>query len=215
MQNASITTEATLADGGNISITTTGSIVHLTDSEITTSVESGVGGGGNITIGSDNVILDDSRILANAFGGPGGNINITADVFLVNSNGTVPTSLAGIVDASSALSTPGTINIEATFTNVTSEVVQLPETPLRAMELLRAACAARFVGGKTSSLVLAGRDGVPPQPGGLLPSPLYLAGKDAPATAKVHGLDPSQYSFFGSGNNQYRYNLLPNVKCSS
>jgi filamentous hemagglutinin family protein len=218
MQTGSITTESTLADGGNISITTTGSIVHLTDSEITTSVESGSGSGGNITIDSDLVVLDNSRILANAFGGPGGNINITADVFLVNSGGTLPTSLAGIVDASSALSTPGTINIQATFTDVTGEVAQLPETPLRATELLRAACAARFAGGRTSSLVLGGRDGVPLQPGGLMPSPLYLASEaDAPAAGtKISGQDlPLRFSLLGSSDPRLtQYSLLPNAKCA-
>ena len=221
MQNSSITTGATLADGGNISITTTGSIVHLTNSQITTSVQSGVGGGGNITIDSDLIILDDSRILANAFGGPGGNINITADVFLVNSGGTLPTSLAGIVDASSALSTPGTINVEAAFTDVSGEVAQLPEAPLQATELLRASCAARFAGGKASSLVLGGRDGVPIQPGGLLPSPLYLATEaGSPVTGvKTSANDlPARFSLLGSGDSKNRlltqYSLLPNVKCA-
>jgi filamentous hemagglutinin family protein len=219
MQTGSITTESTLADGGNISITTTGSMVHLTDSEITTSVQSGSGSGGNITIDSDLVILDDSRILANAFGGPGGNINVTADVFLVNSGGTLPTSLTGIVDASSVLSTPGTINIQATFTDVTGEVAQLPETPLRATELLRAACAARFAGGKASSLVLGGRDGVPIQPGGLLPSPLYLANEaGTPSTgARISANDlPVRFSLLGSAKDglSNRYSLLPNAKCA-
>jgi filamentous hemagglutinin family protein len=219
MQTGSITTESTLADGGNISITTTGSMIHLTDSEITTSVESGSGSGGNITIDSDLVVLDNSRILANAFGGPGGNINITADVFLVNSGGTLPTSLTGIVDASSALSTPGTIDIQATFTDVTGEVAQLPETPLRATELLRAACAARFAGGKASSLVLGGRDGVPIQPGGLLPSPLYLANEaGTPSTgARISANDlPVRFSLLGSAKDglSNRYSLLPNAKCA-
>src|SRR4029434_7639319 len=99
------------------------------------SVQSGVGSGGNIGIDSQLIILDNSQVLANAFGGPGGNINITADVFLVNSGGQFPTSLAGIVDASSALSTSGTVNIEATFTNVTGSFFQLPSTPLEAREL--------------------------------------------------------------------------------
>src|SRR5947208_11424495 len=215
MTGGSVSTRAVTSDGGNITLNAP-NLINMTNSQITTSVESGVGGGGNINIEDPQaLILNNSRILANAFGGPGGNINITADVFLVNSGGRVPTSLAGIVDASSALSTPGTINIQATFTTVTSEIAQLPETPLRATELLRAACAARFVGGKTSSLVVAGRDGVPPQPGGLLPSPLYLAGKgDAPTTARITGLDPVHYSLFGSADKQYRYSLLPNVKCS-
>jgi len=219
MQNGSITTEAALALGGNITITTTGSLVHLTDSEITTSVHGGGGKGGDIAINSDLVILDNSRILANAFGGPGGNINITADVFLVNSGGQLPTSLEGIVDASSALSTPGTINIQATFTDVTGEVAQLPETPLRATELLRAACAARFVGGKASSLVLGGRDGVPIQPGGLLPSSLYLANEaGTPSTgARISANDlPVRFSLLGSAKDglSNRYSLLPNAKCA-
>jgi hypothetical protein len=221
MQNSSITTGATLADGGNISITTTGSLVELTNSQITTSVQSGVGGGGNITIDSDLVVLNDSQILANAFGGPGGNINITADVFLVNSGGTLPTSLAGIVDASSALSTPGVINIEAAFTDVAGEVAQLPEAPLQATELLRASCAARFAGGKASSLVLGGRDGVPIQPGGLLPSPLYLATASGNPTTgtKTSANDlPARFSLVRSVDSKYRpltqYSLFPNSKCA-
>jgi len=172
-QNSSVTTGATLADGGNISIITTGSLVDLTDSQITTSVQGGVGNGGNITINSDHIVLNDSQILAQAVRGHGGNINITGDVFLVNSNGQFPISLTGIVDASSELITPGTVNNEATFTNVVGTFNQLPSTPLQATELLRASCAARFSGGKTSSLVLGGRDGLPLEPGGLLPSPLY------------------------------------------
>jgi len=218
MQNGSITTESSLADGGNISITTTGSLVRLTDSQITTSVESGVGTGGNIIVNSDHIVLDDSQILANAFGGPGGNINLTADVFLVNSGGQSPISLAGIVEASSALSTPGTINIEAAVTDVSGTVAQLPEAPLQATELLRAACAARFVGGKASSLVVGGRDGLPLQPGGLLPSPLYVAGEaDKPSTisSSTGFSPPTGFSLLGSSDrNLNRYSLLPNFKCS-
>jgi filamentous hemagglutinin family protein len=218
MQNGSVTTESTLADGGNISITTTGSLVHLTDSQITTSVQSGVGSGGNIIIDSDHIILDNSQILANAFGGPGGNIDITADVFLVNSGRMFPTSLTGIVDASSALSTPGTVNIEATFTNVVGTFTQLPSTPLQATELLRASCTARFSGGKASSLVLGGRDGLPLQPGDLLPSPLYLASEaNTPSTGnKVSGQDlTTRFSLLGPKDRFLnRYSLLPNVKCA-
>ena len=217
-QNGSVTTGATLADGGNISITTTGSLVRLTDSQITTSVQSGVGSGGNIAIDSQLIVLNDSQILANAFGGPGGNINITADVFLVNSGGRFPTSLAGIVDASSALSTPGTVNIEATFTNVTGSFVQLPSTPLQATELLRASCAARFAGGKASSLVLGGRDGLPLQPGDLLPSPLYVGKRSGHSLYGQQGNrlgPPMRFSLLGSKDRFLnQYSLLPNAKCS-
>jgi large exoprotein involved in heme utilization and adhesion len=178
MENSSITTEALVADGGNISITSTGSLLHMTNSQVVTSVQSGLGQGGNITIGSglhplDFIVLNNSGIHANAFGGPGGNINIFADTFLSS----LPITTA--VTASSALSTPGTIDIQATIADVSGDISQLPETPLQATELLRATCAARLAAGKSSSLVLGGRGGLPLEPGGLLPSPLYAAAASA------------------------------------
>jgi large exoprotein involved in heme utilization and adhesion len=204
MQNGSITTESLLADGGNISITTTGSLINLNDSQITTSVRSGEGSGGNITIGSEFVLFNNSEIRADAFGGPGGNITIVANTFLPDSS---------IVSASSALSTPGTIAIEATFTDVTGSVAQLPETPLQATELLRASCAARFAGGKASSLVVGGRDGLPLQPGSLLPSPLYVA-KTSPAQKTITQETPLRFTLLGSKDRLSQYSLLPNMKCS-
>jgi hypothetical protein len=128
----------------------------------------------------------------------------------------IPTSLEGIVDASSALSTA-----EVTFTNVRGSVTRLPETPLQARELLRASCPARFAGGKASSLVLGGRSGLPLQPGDLLPSPLYLASEadtpDTPSTGdKVTGKDlPTRFSLLGPKDRVLnQYSLLPNAKCS-
>jgi filamentous hemagglutinin family protein len=217
MTSGSVSTRAVTSDGGNITLNAP-RMIQLTDSQITTSVGMGEGRGGNINIDPQALILNNSQILAEAFGGPGGNINITADFFVVNSGGRFPTSLTGIVDASSALSTPGTVNIEATFTNVVGSFFQLPSTPLEATELLRASCAARFSGGKTSSLVLAGRDGLPLQPGGLLPSPLYMASDaDAPSTGdRLTGQDlPLRFSLIESKDRVLnQYSLLPNAKCS-
>jgi filamentous hemagglutinin family protein len=179
MDGGIITTDAAVADGGNISITTTGSLVHLIDSQITTSVRSGVGGGGNITIGStdhplDFVVFNNSQIRADAFGGPGGNIDIFANVYLTSDS---------VVSASSTLGVPGTIEIQATVTDVSGSVTRLPEAVLQAATLLRASCAARLAEGKASSLVQAGRDGLPLEPSGLLPSPLLSAGPaGAPAS---------------------------------
>lgn len=177
MVDSSITTESIVADGGNISIKTTGSLVHLTNSQIATSVQSGLGAGGNITIGSahpiDFLILNNSGIHANAFGGPGGNINISANTFLSS----LPITSA--VTASSALSSPGTIDIQAFVTDVSERVVHLPDAILQAATLLRASCAARVAEGKSSSLVLAARDGLPLEPGSLLPSPLYFTADSA------------------------------------
>jgi filamentous hemagglutinin family protein len=168
MDGSSIATRSQLADGGNITITSTGSMLTLNNSQITTSVQSGSGSGGNITLGSQLhplgfAILSNSGIQANAFGGNGGNIDIISDVYLLSGS---------LVSASSALSAPGTIDVEARFTNVSDSLVQLPDNLLQAANLLRSACAARVAEGKASSLVVAGREGVPPEPEGLLRSPL-------------------------------------------
>jgi large exoprotein involved in heme utilization and adhesion len=172
LQNSAITTAARLADGGNISITTTGSILYLLNGKITTSVQSGFGEGGNITIGSAAhpigfVILNGSEIRADAFGGPGGNINIFAGTYLTSNS---------VVSASSALGLPGTIGIQAGITDISGTVGQLPESVLQAATLLRAACATRLAGGQSSSLVVSGREGLPAEPGGVLPSPLVAEG---------------------------------------
>jgi filamentous hemagglutinin family protein len=185
MDHASISTDSTLADGGNITITSTGSLLHMIDSQITTSVRSGVGGGGNITLGStghplDFIVLDNSGIHADAFGGPGGNINIFANVMFSS------TPIETAVTASSALSAPGTVNINAAITDVSGSLAELSTEVLGAAALLRASCAARLAEGKTSSLVVAGREGLPLEPGGLLPSALRelhaagVAGSAAP-----------------------------------
>jgi filamentous hemagglutinin family protein len=168
---ASISTDSSLADGGNIAITSTGSILFLQDSQITTSVRSGFGGGGNIALGTPDhpigfVVLSDAGIHADAFGGPGGNINIFTNVMLSS------TPIATAVTASSALSTSGVININAVATDVSGSLPELSAEVTEAAALLRASCAARLAEGKTSSLVVAGREGVPLEPGGLLPSGL-------------------------------------------
>jgi hypothetical protein len=171
MDGGSITTASLRADGGNIAITSTGSLLHLSQSQITTSVDSDVGAGGNIALGSHAhplsfVVLFDSAVQANAFGGPGGNIGIFADVYLTSGS---------VVSASSALSTPGTIGVEARITDLSGSLAQLPDDALQAAALLRASCAARISEGQASSLVVAAREGVPPEPEGLLWSPLGAA----------------------------------------
>ena len=169
LDHASISTDSLQADGGNITIVSTGSLLHLIDSQITTSVRSGVGGGGNITLGTSGhplqfIVLDNGGIHADAFGGPGGNINIFADVMLSS------TPIDTAVTASSALSAPGTVNITAVVTDVSEALATLSTEVLQAAALLRASCASRLAEGKTSSLVVAGREGVPLEPGGLMPS---------------------------------------------
>jgi filamentous hemagglutinin family protein len=159
-QNSFVTTEAAQADGGDIDILV-GSLLHLSGSEITTSVHSSVGKGGNITIDPQFVVLNNSQIRADAFGGPGGNITIVTDAFL---------SSGSIISASSALSAPGTIDVQAQTSDVSGSVARLPESVLQAVALLPASCELRMAGGSASSLIVAGSDGVPVDPGGPLPA---------------------------------------------
>ena len=129
-------------------------------------------------------VLNNSQITANDFG-PGGNITIVADVFLASQDSSVT--------ASSTLSEPGTVDIRAAFTNISGFLEPLPENIFQATSLLQQSCAARFSGGKLSSFVVAGRDGMPLEPGGFMPSPLYrLAGQQS--SVAVSGQNLSQDS---------------------
>jgi filamentous hemagglutinin family protein len=163
-EDSFVTTEATQADGGNIQINAQ-YMVYLIDSEITAAVGGGSETvGGNIMIDPEYVILKGSSIVANAFEGRGGNIRISAGTFLAD-----PESR---VDASSALGIDGNVDIRAPVVNISGILAPLPKGFLRAAELLQEPCAARIRGGTYSSFIIGGRDGLPMQPDGLLPSPM-------------------------------------------
>src|SRR5262249_9190572 len=140
-------------------------LLDLLNSQITATVKGGRGTGGNITIDTEFVVLNHSRIAADAFGGPGGNIRIVADNFLASPDSTIT--------ASSALSTPGTADIQASITNIVGLLEPLPENIFQATSLLQQSCAARYSSGKLSSLVVGSRNALPLEPGGFMPSPLY------------------------------------------
>jgi filamentous hemagglutinin family protein len=215
-RNSQVTTEANQAGGGTIQMKAT-RLVHLTDSKMTTSVRGGDENAGNIFIDPQFVILNRSQIRADAFGGDGGNVNIRANVFL-NSRSEIT--------ASSERGVPGTIDIQASITDLSGTLAQLPEDVLQASELLRASCAVRLAGGKASSLVVGGRDGLPPEPGGLVPSPLYLEGQAGPSssttglhlrdkTSEGAGLLGAKGFTLAQGWNQPRFSLLsPKVGCA-
>jgi filamentous hemagglutinin family protein len=166
MRGSAITTEAMHADGGDIFITSP-YMVRLDGSRITASVGGGPETtGGNIRIDPRFVILKNSQIIANAYEGRGGNIQIVADTFLSD-----PQS---IVDASSQLGISGMVDIQANITNVTGLVSSLSTDFVSATDLLRERCIARIrEGGKYSSFVVGGRDGLPIEPGNLLQGLMY------------------------------------------
>jgi hypothetical protein len=156
---------------------------------VTTSVRGGAADAGNLTLEAPFVVADGSAIVANAFGGRGGNILINAGVFLAD-----PVSL---VSASSALGLQGTVNIQAPVTSLSGTLAPLPQTVVSIAALLPARCAAQLSGGTYSSLVLGGRDGLPAEPGGVLPSPLILGERlmADPTVAGEHGRQTSSARF--------------------
>lgn len=174
MQNGAFTTQADVADGGNIKFNV-GNIVWLTDSTITASVGQGFGGGGNIDIDPAFVILDSSQVIANAFGGPGGNITIVTGQFLASPD--------SVVSASSALGIAGNVVIDAPDTDIAGALAALPANLADAASQLAQQCSAR--GGRTlASFVGTGRGGLPVRPGGALPA-YYRAGNgDGGATPR-------------------------------
>jgi hypothetical protein len=190
LNNGQITTQGLTADGGNITLTAP-NMVQLQDSVISTSVAGGAGQGGNITIDPQFVIVNSSSIIANAFGGPGGNITIAADNFLQ--------SATSVIEASSALSTPGTIAIQSPENNVESSIAQLPAAFVDASALLRGLCTARRTGAP-SSFVVAGRGGVPVDPDGYQPSfgsdvAMGLASTDGAVLADAGRLGGQRFVF--------------------
>jgi filamentous hemagglutinin family protein len=178
LNGGTISTRAVTSDGGNIKLTAP-NIVQLTGSQITTSVESGEGGGGNINIDPEFIVLNKSQITANALGGPGGNITLIANNFVPSAD--------SLVQASSALSTQGTIVIASPENNIAGSIAQLPQEIVDVSGLLPERCAARGAGGAQNSFVVAGRGGLPTNPDNYLPSfgagsvPLKSAGGPLPS----------------------------------
>ena len=153
--HAKVETDTARAEGGNVRISS-GGLFDLRNSKLKTSVVSETGNGGNIGIGSFLMVLDNNDITANAVRGHGGDINIQA--------GRLIRTPDNRIDASSKENVSGTIAITAPNTDVTGNLVVLPETLLDASSQLREACAARC-GRPLSSLTLGGRGSLPPDPG--------------------------------------------------
>ena len=165
--NSSVTTKSERASGGNITVLATG-LVHLTNSELNASVEgSSTTVGGSILIDPVYVILENSQILAQATQGQGGNINLFyTGAFLTDSS--------SVISASSQFGQSGTVTIQSPISPASGKIVPLGQKPLLTTSLLSQRCAA-IAGGNISSFTVAGRDGLPAEPGGWLSSPLALS----------------------------------------
>jgi filamentous hemagglutinin family protein len=155
------------ASGGNISLSLR-DMVYLIGGAITTSVQGETGNGGNITIAAPFVILSGSEVTAQAIEGHGGNITIDAGQYIPSTD--------SIVSASSALGVSGNVVISGPRIDLNGTLVVLSSELRSAVAVTRASCAAPAFGGQ-SSLVEAGRGGLPEDPVASLPA-LFLAGRD-------------------------------------
>lgn len=171
-QNGSITTQASQASGGNITLQAIESI-RLVNSQLNTSVQGGpTTSGGNITLDPAVVTLQNSQVLAQAVQGAGGNINIIAGTFLADST--------SVVSASSQFGLSGAVNIQSPVSSLSGTLATLTQRPLDAQQLLTQRCAAQAQG-RLSSLVVTGRDALPSEPGGWLMSPMAFMVPEVPA----------------------------------
>jgi large exoprotein involved in heme utilization and adhesion len=165
---AAISTQAQSANGGDITVSV-GDLLNLVNSGITTSVLGAAGNGGNIVIATGLTVLDHGTIKAQAVGGNGGNITINKD------SGTFVPSTESLVSASSQEGISGVVEING-FIPLNGTLVALSSELHKRAPLTRNSCAAR-AGRPQSSLVSAGRGGLPQDPDATLPA-LYIAGRD-------------------------------------
>ena len=187
IQHSFVTTAAPEADGGDISITAENGAVRLTDSHISAEVNQQNGQGGNVTITAAAVILERSQVLTRAGPGTGGDITIDGafvfDGTFVSGQTCSANPAISCLDASGSVS--GRID-EGSPVDTSGITSPLPHGFTQATELLQQRCAERLWGGERSSFVLAGRDGVPLEPGGMLLSPPVRVEK--PAVARSAGI---------------------------
>jgi filamentous hemagglutinin family protein len=195
--HSAVTTAASQAKGGNIQVTAP-AMVRLQDSQLTATVGGGAGDGGNVTLDPAFIVLQGSQITANAFAGRGGRISLTASqAFLADPNSTVT--------ASSTLGINGEVNIQAPVTNISGAVAPLSQAFAQSAELVRSRCAERLREGTVSRFVVGGRDGVPLEPGSLLPSPLVREEQPGPAPL-AEPVAGQREAFFGPGGGLERHN---------
>ena len=171
-EGSKITTESVQGNGGNITIAS--ERVVLQDSAIRTDSMQG-GAGGNIRIAETSgvVALLDSAITTSAEIGQGGNITIGA--LLVDAGSLVDAS-GGIDDGEVELGT--VVNLGA--------ITPLPQSFAADVAIFNEPCAQRLRGGDISSFVASGRDGLPADPSGALPS-LMMEVPEEDRTGTLYG----------------------------
>ena len=192
----------------------------LATARINAATQSETGGGGNITlqIAEDITLRDDSFISAQAFGddnegnididtrfliafpsepngndilafaeaGSGGNIDITSQAIFGLAEG-----LATDNNGTNDIDVSGEFNFTQIATEIGStEVGEAPNNLVESEETVAQACKSDRISGKSSSLTIQGKGGIPPQPIEPIDSDAILVnGKTTTPKPKVQSLD--------------------------
>jgi filamentous hemagglutinin family protein len=122
--------------GGNITLS--GGIISLENSIVDAVSDAGTLGpaGGNVAIAGHAISINDSVINANGENNAaGGFVDISADALVISTDSSIT--------ATSEIGIDGTVRIDAPDSEVTSDLVSLPENLLDASSLLEEACLAR------------------------------------------------------------------------
>ncbi len=175
IENASVSTEARLASGGNIEIRGGARVLvrrQQPDPELPL-VSASVQGlpttrGGDVLLSARNVAIDRSGVVASAERGTGGTIAIDSDAFFVSDSPLEETTPgrfetdSSFIDVSGGFES-GDFEVRSPDTAVVADIASLSEDFLDAAALLSDECSARE--GPTGSLVVRGRDRAPAAPG--------------------------------------------------
>lgn len=161
-----------VSDAGNISINSALPHMVIVQDNSLISADANKGHGGNIRVDPEYLIVQgNSRILARAIEGFGGRIDISALKAVLIEPGSELNASAGPAGVS------GTINIQAPIQQLSGAIAPLPQAFAVATTLYGQRCATQK-GGQFSSFVQGARDGVPPQPGDLIPSPFQFGSEN-------------------------------------
>ena len=174
--NSRIGTQATLGNGGSITIAG-GQLIGLEQSQITTSVLGAGGNGGDIRISADALVLNSGFIQANtqAKSASGGQVNLDVTTLVANGNTLfvgrqTPFSFTpnvfgfNVIQAAAPTGVSGTIQIASPVLDLSGTLGRLGAAPIDTVILGRSPCQA--TGG--SSLAQVGRGKLPVPYRGLL-----------------------------------------------
>jgi large exoprotein involved in heme utilization and adhesion len=175
LDNQGTLTAATASgEGGNIKLQAQ-DLVLMRRNSLISAEAGGTGNGGNIEINTPFLVaLEGSDIVANAQGGFGGKVTIQAQGILGTEARRELTPESDITASSAAgPQFDGVVDIQTPDADLSQGIVLLPEEVVDVTGLIAQGCGTGR-GAQSSRFIVTGRGGLPPNPGGTIPSNAVL-----------------------------------------